>query len=197
MGTLFVIFIIVAGAVALWALGIYNRLVRLKNQVNNAWSQVDVQLQRRYDLIPNLVETVKGYMQHERGTLEAVVMARNQAAQAIKALKEAGGPAEGSLRDVQVAESGLTAMLGKLFALSENYPDLKANQSMYQLQEELRSTENRIAFSRQAYNDQVLTYNTTQQEFPAKLLATTFGHHPADLYEITTEKAKEPVKVAF
>ncbi len=192
--------LILLGAVvvlALYAVGLYNKLVNLRNQVKNAWSQIDVQLQRRYDLIPNLIETVKGYMSYEKGTLEAVVNARNQSAAALQALKSAGGPTEGSLKDLMTAESALKQGVTQIFALSESYPELKANETMKQLQEELSSTENKIAFARQAYNDQAMIYNTAQQVFPAVLVANFLGHHPADLFEVKEEEAKKPVKVAF
>lgn len=182
---------------ALFAIGLYNKLVTLRNQVKNAWSQIDVQLQRRYDLIPNLIETVKGYMNYEKGTLEAVVNARNQSVAALKALKDAGGPTEGSLKDLSVAEQALKSGVGQIFALAERYPELKANETMRTLQEELSTTENKIAFARQAYNDQAMIYNTAQQEFPAVLVASFLGHHPADLFEVKDEAAKGPVKVAF
>lgn len=192
---------VLLGAIALlilWAVGIYNRLVTLKNQVSNAWSQIDVQLQRRYDLIPNLVETVKGYMTYEKGTLESVISARNQALSALQALQKSGGPTgEGSIKDLLAAESTLKSGLSSIFALAENYPQLRANETMQRLQEELSTTENQVAFSRQAYNDQVLVYNTAQQQFPAVLLASTFGHHPAELYTVETPEAKKAVKVAF
>lgn len=183
--------------IAIWAVGVYNRLVTLKNQVKNSWAQIDVQLQRRYDLIPNLVEAVKGYMAHEKGTLEAVIEARNNASQAREQVQEAGGPGESSLKKLIGAETALQGALGKIFALSESYPDLKANQNMQQLQEELASTENKVAFSRQSYNDQVMFYNTYQQQFPAVLVAGALGHNQADLFEVDDEKAKKAVKVAF
>lgn len=183
--------------IALYAVGLFNKLVTLRNQVKNAWSQIDVQLQRRYDLIPNLIETVKGYMSYEKGTLEAVVNARNQSAAALQALNKAGGPTEGSLKDLMAAETALKSGIGQIFALSERYPDLKASETMKQLQEELTTTENKIAFARQAYNDQAMIYNTAQQQFPAVLVASMLGHHPADLYEVQDQEAKKPVKVAF
>lgn len=182
---------------ALWAIGIYNHLVTLRNQVKNAWAQIDVQLQRRYDLIPNLVETVKGYMAYEKGTLEAVIQARNQAAGAREALAKAGGPTEGSMKELLGAESTLRGSLGSFFALAENYPQLRASENMKMLQEELASTENKVAFARQAYNDQAMTYNTVQQQFPAALFASAFGHHPVDLFEVQDQEAKKAVKVAF
>jgi LemA protein len=183
--------------IVLTGIGIYNRLVALRNQVKNAWSQIDVQLQRRYDLIPNLVETVKGYMGYEKGTLEAVIQARNQAATALEALQKSGGPTEGSLKQLLSAETNLKGAMGSIFALAENYPQLRASENMARLQEELSTTENTIAFARQAYNDQVLAYNTAQQRFPAVLFAAAFGHHPAELYVIEEQEAKKAVKVSF
>lgn len=191
---------IIVGAlilIALFFVSIYNRLVQLRNQVRNGWSQIDVQLKRRYDLIPNLVEAVKGYMAHERGTLEAVIDARNMAASARKQLSDAGGPTEGSLKNLIGAEALLQRSIGNIFALAENYPQLRASENMQQLQEELSSTENKIAFARQNYNDQVMTYNTYQQSFPAVIVASTIGHHPADFYEVETQKEREAVKVKF
>lgn len=181
----------------LWGIGLYNRLVTLRNQVKNAWSQIDVQLQRRYDLIPNLVETVKGYMTYERGTLEAVINARNQASAARQQIEKSGGPTEGSIKDLLAAESTLKAGMANIFALAENYPQLRATENMQRLQEELSSTENKIAFARQAYNDQVLSYNTAQQKFPAVIIASALGHHPAELYEVAEPEAKKAVKVSF
>ncbi len=183
--------------IILFAVGIYNRLVALRNQVKNAWSQIDVQLQRRYDLIPNLVETVKGYMSYEKGTLEAVISARSQAIAARDAVEKGGGPTSKSIRPLLGAEAALKQSLGNIFALAENYPQLKANETMQRLQEELSSTENKVAFARQAYNDQVMLYNTTQQEFPAVLLAGAFGHHPVEMYEVEDKAAREAVKVCF
>ena len=191
------IIIAVIVIIVLWGIGIYNRLIALRNQVKNGWSQIDVQLQRRYDLIPNLVETVKGYMGYEKGTLEAVVQARSQAVAAREAVEKSGGPTEGSIKQLLSAESTLKSALGNIFALAENYPQLKASETMARLQEELSSTENKIAFARQAYNDLVLSYNTAQQQFPAVIFAATFGHHPAELYEVEDVAAKKAVKVAF
>jgi LemA protein len=195
--TIFLVLISVVILLILWAVGIYNTLISARNKVKNAWAQIDVQLQRRYDLIPNLIETVKGYMAHERGTLEAVINARNTASQARKDVSSEDVPHEGSLKELMGAETALRGALGNIFALAENYPDLKANQTMQQLQEELSSTENKVAFSRQAYNDQVLNYNTVQQQFPAVMFASAFGHSPADLYEIEDPEAKKAVKVKF
>jgi LemA protein len=182
---------------AIWVIATYNRLVQLKNQVQNAWSQIDVQLQRRYDLIPNLVECVKGYMQHESDTLERVIQARNEALSAYKTFSEQGGPLKKSMRELLQAEKTLTHSMGSIFALSENYPELKASDNMKSLQEELSSTENKVSFSRQVYNDLVMTYNTKQEEFPALLFAKTFGHQKADLFEVSTTKASEAPKVTF
>lgn len=181
----------------IWLAAIYNKLVSLRNQVKNAWSQIDVQLQRRYDLIPNLVETVKGYMNFERGTLEAVVNARTQAVNAREAVAQAGGPTESSIKPLLGAETALKGALTNFFALSENYPELRASENMQRLQEELSSTENKVAFARQAYNDQVLSYNTAQQVFPAVVIAGALGHHPAELYTVEETEAKKAVKVAF
>lgn len=180
-----------------WGIGIFNRLVQQRNQVKNAWSQIDVQLQRRYDLIPNLVETVKGYMTYEKGTLEAVINARNQAQSARAQLEQGGGPTEGSLKNLIGAETALRGAMTNIMALAENYPQLRASENMKQLQEELSSTENKVAYARQAYNDFVMFYNTTQQEFPASLIAGTFGHHPVDLFEVSDQEAKKAPKVSF
>lgn len=187
----------VIAVIALWGVGIFNTLVSLRNQVKNAWSQIDVQLQRRYDLIPNLVESVKGYMAHERGTLEAVINARNQAASARESLAKAGGPTEESMKGLMGAETSLRGALGNFFALAENYPQLKANENMKMLQDELATTENQVAFARQTYNNQAMTYNTAQQKFPAVLFAAMFGHHPVDMFEVQDQEAKKAVKVAF
>jgi LemA protein len=196
MSTTLIILGIIA-VIALYAVSLYNRLVSLRNQVKNAWSQIDVQLQRRYDLIPNLVESVKGYMDFERGTLEAVIKARNQAASARESVQQQGGPTEGSIQGVVGAEANLGRALTSFFALAENYPQLRASENMKQLQEELSSTENKIAFARQAYNDQAMSYNTAQEQFPANLMASSLGHHPVDLYVIQDEEAKKAVKVSF
>jgi len=170
--------------VAIAAIGIYNRLVTLRNRVDNAWSQIDVQLRRRYDLIPNLVETVKGYASHEKETLERVIAARNSAMSAQ------------TVAEHSETENMLTGALRQIFALAEAYPDLKANQNFMMLQEELSGTESKIAYARQFYNDSVMSYNTSQQTFPANLLAGMFGFTPRDYFEIEQE-AKEPVKVQF
>lgn len=198
METIFLVLLGAAAIGAFWLMGIYNRLVTLRNQVKNAWSQIDVQLQRRYDLIPNLIETVKGYMNFEKGTLEAVISARNQGAAAREAVQRSGEPpSEEAMKQILGAESALRGSLPQIFALAENYPQLRASENMQILQEELGSTENRIAFARQAYNDQSMNYNTAQQEFPAVLVANMFGHKPAELYQVETEDAKKAVKVSF
>lgn len=195
--SIWIILLAVIAILALWLVSIYNRLVELRNQVKNAWSQIDVQLQRRYDLIPNLIETVKGYMNFEKGTLEAVVKARSDAMAAREAVQQTGVPTEGNIKPLLAAENQLRGALGSFFALSENYPQLRASENMKTLQEELSTTENKIAFARQAYNDQVLQYNNGQQVFPAAVFATMFGHHPADLYTVEDTEAKKAVKVSF
>lgn len=189
--------IVIVVLIVLWLVAVYNRLVRLRNQVKNSWAQIDVQLQRRYDLIPNLVEAVKGYMAHERGTLEAVVKARNDASQARQRVEQAGGPTQGSLKELLGAELALKGAMANVFALAENYPQLRASENMRQLQEELSSTENRVAFARQSYNDMVLSYNTSQQEFPTVLVAGAFGHTPVDLFEVSAPDARQAPKVQF
>jgi len=189
--------IIGIGAIAvLWMINIYNNLVKLRNRFKNAYAQIDVQLKRRYDLIPNLVETAKGYMKHEAGTLEAVIKARNQAASANTTA--AANPADPqAIRNVLGAEGALTGALGRMFALAENYPDLKANQNMLALQEELTSTENKVAFARQAYNDAVMTYNTAREVFPAVVLSGMMGFKEAQLFVVETPVEREAVKVSF
>jgi LemA protein len=179
-----------------WFVGIYNRLVALRNRFKNAFAQIDVQLKRRYDLIPNLVETAKGYMKYERETLEAVVAARQQAVAAVgKASANPGDP--DAMKQLSGAEGQLTGALGRLFALAEAYPDLKANQNMAQLMEELTSTENKVAFSRQAYNDAVMTYNTGREVFPNVIVANFANFQPAQLFEVETPQEREAVKVSF
>jgi len=176
--------------------GMYNGLVALRNRFKNAFAQIDVQLKRRYDLIPNLVETAKGYMSHERETLEAVIQARNQAAAASKAAAQ--NPADGqAMAGLVGAEGALTGALGRLFALSEAYPDLKANQNMMQLTEELTSTENKISFARQAYNDAVTGYNTKREVFPTNIVAIMFNFTAASLFEIEDAAQKEAPEVSF
>ena len=169
------IFLAVVVVVIAWVASMYNKLVSLRNRFKNAFAQIDVQLKRRYDLIPNLVETAKGYMKHEKDTLEAVIQARNQAVTAgQQAARNPGNPE--AMTNLSGAENMLTGALGKLFALSEAYPDLKANQNMMQLTEELTSTENKVSFARQAFNDQVMQYNIFKQSFPQNIFAGTFGH---------------------
>jgi LemA protein len=195
--TLIIVIVIAVVVLALlYVVGVYNGLVGLKNRYKNAFSQIDVQLKRRYDLIPNLVETAKGYMKHERQTLEAVIAARNQAATAgQRAASNPGDP--DAMRGLIGAESTLSGTLGRLFALVENYPDLKANQNMLALQEELTSTENKIAFSRQAYNDAVMAYNTRRETFPDLIVARLASFTEAQLFEIQAPEQREAVKVSF
>lgn len=177
--------------------GIYNHLVKLKNRYENAFAQIEVQLKRRYDLIPNLVETAKGYMKHERETLEAVIKARNMAATGLKEAAQHPGDAE-SMATLMGAEATLTGAIGKLFALAESYPDLKANQNMMQVSEELTTTENKVAFSRQAFNDSVTQYNTYKQSFPAVMVAGMVGHaNDAGLLEFDSAAIAEAPKVSF
>ena len=197
MSTILIVIIAIIVVLFLWGIGIYNRLVQLRNQVNNAWSQIDVQLQRRYDLIPNLVEAVKGYMTYEKGTLETVINARNQAQQARSQVEQVGGPTAGSIKDLLTADTSLRGAVTNIMALAENYPQLRASENMQQLQEELTSTENKVAFARQGYNDSVLLYNTTQQEFPAVLIAATFGHHAVELFQLDDQEAKKAPKISF
>jgi LemA protein len=188
-GIILVLVVIVAG--------IYNGLVTGRNRYKNAYSQIDVQLKRRYDLIPNLVETAKGYMKHERETLEAVITARNSAVNANQ--QASGNPGDpAAMKELAGAEAALSGTLGRLFALAENYPDLKANENMIQVQEELTSTENRVAFARQAFNDAVTEYNTSCEKFPANLIAGPFGFRLAELLESTeSPEERKAVKVAF
>lgn len=181
----------------IYGVGIYNKLVALKNRVDNAFSQIEVQLKRRYDLIPNLVETVKGYMKHERETLEAVIQARNQAVGGLQQAADNPGDPQ-AMAALVGAERGLGASLGRLFALAESYPELKANQNMAQLTEELTATENRVGFARQAFNDSVTAYNTYKQSFPAVIFAGMFGHaQDRDLLEFDSEAIAEAPKVSF
>ena len=180
-----------------WVVSLYNRLVTLRNRYKNGFSQIDVQLKRRYDLIPNLVETAKGYMKHERETLEAVITARNKAQAAVQAAAaRPGDPA--AMQGLQTAEAGVTGALGRFFALAESYPDLKANQNMLSLQEELTSTENKVAFSRQAYNDAVMGYNTARETFPNSIIAGATGFGPAQLFELEAPAVERAApKVSF
>ena len=182
--------------VALMATGIYNSLVSLRNRFKNAYAQIDVQLKRRYDLIPNLVETAKGYLKHEPSTLEDVIKARNIALAASQAA--AANPADGNaMKGLDSAEGGLTGALSRLMVVSEQYPDLKANQNMMQLTEELTSTENKIAFARQAYNDSVMQYNTARETFPNVVLAGMFGFLPAELFHVEDPSERNAPKVSF
>ncbi len=181
---------------AFFVVGIYNRLVALRNRFKNAFSQIDVQLKRRYDLIPNLVETAKGYIKHERETLEAVIQARNMASAASD--KAAAHPEDPkAMQGLLGAEATLTGTLGRLFALSEAYPDLKANQNMMQLTEELTSTENKIAFARQAYNDSVMTYNTARETFPNNIVGGAFNFQEAQLFQLDSAEERKAPDVKF
>ncbi len=188
--------VVVAIILGLVVMGIYNKLVTMRNRYKNAYAQIDVQLKRRYDLIPNLVETAKGYMAHERGTLEAVTQARNIAYGAAKAAAENPGDAA-AMKNLNTAEAGLGGALSRLMMVSEQYPDLKANQNMMQLSEELTSTENKISFARQAYNDSVMTYNTDREVFPSNLIAGMFNFTPAELFVVDKPEEKEAPKVKF
>jgi LemA protein len=181
---------------ALFVIGLYNGLVTARNAYKNAFSQIDVQLTRRYDLIPNLIETVKGYLAHERNTLEAVITARNAAVSGLKAAAaNPGDPA--AVQQLASAENALSGALGRLFALAEAYPDLKANRNMMQLSEELTTTENKVAFARQAYNDSVMGYNNRREVFPSSVVAGMFNFLPAQLLEIESAQKREVPKVAF
>ena len=179
-----------------FVVGMYNRLVALRNRFKNAFSQIDVQLKRRYDLIPNLVETAKGYLQHERNTLEAVIAARNAASAASARAAQSPGEPD-AMKQLAGAEAALTGTLGRFFALAEAYPDLKANQTMSRLMEELTSTENKVAFARQSYNDSVMAYNTARETFPTNFIAGPFNFGPAQLFEIDRPEQKEAPKVSF
>ncbi len=183
------IFIAIVVGLVVWAMSIYNGLVTLRNRYKNAFAQIDVQLKRRYDLIPNLVETAKGYIKHERETLEAVTRARNIAVAAAQAAGANPGDPD-AMHQLSQAEGNLTGVLGRLLAVSESYPDLKANQNMLALQEELTSTENKVAFARQGYNDSVMTYNTGREVFPNNIFSNLFSFGPAELLQ-ATESAEE------
>ncbi len=194
METWIVLVIIVA--IAFWAIAIYNNLVNLRNRVRNGFAQIDVQLTRRYDLIPNLVEAVKGYMSHERETLTAVIEARNSAVAGLK--QAAADPANAeAIQALGAAEATLGGTLGRLFALVEGYPDLKASQNMMQFQEELASTENKVAFARQAFNDAVMSYNNACENFPSNVVATGFSFKHAEFLEIGDEQKREAPSVSF
>jgi LemA protein len=188
--------LVVAIFLAMLVIGVYNKLVTMRNRYKNAYAQIDVQLKRRYDLIPNLVETAKGYIKHERETLEAVTAARNIAYAASKAA--AANPGDSSaVKGLAAAEAGLGGALSRLMMVSEQYPDLKANQNMMQLTEELTSTENKISFARQAYNDSVMTYNTDREVFPSNLIAGMFNFAAAELFVVDKPEQKEAPKVSF
>ncbi len=194
--TSFLIFLAILAAIVFWGIGIYNRLINERNRVKNSFAQIDVQLTRRYDLIPNLVEAVKGYMKHERETLEAVISARNAASSSLDAAKADPANAQ-AMKELGASEGALTSALGRLFALSEAYPDLKANQNMMQLQEELASTENKVAFSRQAFNDTVLQYNNSAQNFPNTVIAGFFTFDLASFLEIAAPEKRDVPEVSF
>lgn len=191
-----VVVVVIVLAIVFAVIGIYNGLVKRRNAYKNAFAQIDVQLTRRHDLIPNLVETAKGYMRHERETLDAVISARSGAANAQDNAR--GNPGDpNAMQQLSGAENMLTQSLGRLFALSESYPDLKANQNMMQLSEELTSTENRVAFARQAFNDSVMAYNNKREAFPANMLAGMFGFGPAALLEVESPEKREVPGVSF
>ena len=194
MNSMIILGVVLAAIV--FVVSIYNNLISLRNRFKNAFSQIDVQLKRRYDLIPNLVETAKGYMKHEKETLEAVIQARNQAVAANQ--KAAAAPENAaSIQALAQAESTLGATLGRLFALSESYPDLKANENMQRLMEELTSTENRIGFARQSFNDAVMNYNTACEQFPGVVVAGFFNFKKAEHFEVERALEREPVQVSF
>jgi LemA protein len=197
MGALGITGLVLLGVVVLLAfygIGQYNGLVKLRNRFRNAFAQIDVQLKRRHDLIPNLVETAKAYLSHEKGTLEAVIKARNAA----EAAREGLSPDNAAgMEKLMAAEGGLGSVMGRLFALSESYPDLKANENMKQLSEELTSTENKVAYARQGYNDSVMVYNTKREVFPSNIIAGMFNFNVGVLFEVTDESEREVVKVDF
>jgi len=194
LGIVVVVVIALAILGALFFIGQYNGLVKLRNRYRNAFSQIDVQLKRRHDLIPNLVETAKSYMAHERETLEAVIQARNAAETARAGVSPDNA---GSMTALAEAEGGLGAVMGRLFALSEAYPDLRSNENMKQLSEELTSTENKVAFARQSYNDSVMNYNNKREAFPSSVVAGAFSFGPAVLFEVADESEREVVEVKF
>ncbi len=195
MGTGTVLLIIFVGII-LFIIGLYNRLISARNMHKNAFAQIDVQLTRRHDLIPNLVETAKGYMAHEKEALEAVINARNSAVSGLSAAK-ADPTNPDAMKELANAETGLSGALGRLFALSEAYPDLKANENMMQLSEEITTTENKVSFARQAYNDAVMMYNNLREQFPSNFIADWFQFKPANLLEIEDEAKREVPKVEF
>jgi LemA protein len=190
-----IIALVVVGAL-LWLAGAYNSLVALQNRFKTAFSQIDVQLKRRHDLIPNLIETAKGYLSHEKGTLEAVTQARNKAISAMQsASANPGNPS--AMAGLAAAETQLNGVLGRLFAVAEAYPDLKANQNMIALQQELSATENQIASARQIFNNSIMQYNTTLQSFPTNLVANAMGFAPAQLFELESDKERQVPQVSF
>ncbi|MFH1215094.1 MAG: LemA family protein [Pseudomonadota bacterium] len=190
------ILLVLLASFVIMVVSFYNRLITLRNRYKNAFSQIDVQLQRRYDLIPNLIETAKGYMKHERETLEAVISARNNATSAAR--QASADPADAkSMQGLFSADNLLTGALSRLFALVESYPDLKANQNMMQLHEELGSTENRVAFARQSFNDSVMQYNTAREQIPANIIAALFGFSEAPLFEVEEPVTRKAPKVSF
>lgn len=199
MNTSLIVLLVLAAlalVAVLFVVGSYNTLVGLRNRFKSAYAQIDVHLKRRYDLIPNLVETAKGYLKHERGTLEAVIAARQAAASANTGA--AANPGDSAaMKQVARAEGTLTGTLGRLFALSEAYPDLKANTTMLSLMEELSSTEDKVSFSRQSYNESVLAYNTQREVFPSSVIAATFHFTAAELFAIEEAEQREPMKVSF
>lgn len=197
MGALGITGLVILGVVVLMAfygIGQYNGLVKLRNRFRNAFAQIDVQLKRRHDLIPNLVETAKAYLSHEKDTLEAVIKARNAAESAREGLSPDNAA---GMEKLMAAEGGLGSVMGRLFALSESYPDLKANENMKQLSEELTSTENKVAYARQGYNDSVMVYNTKREVFPSNIIAGMFNFNVGVLFEVTDESEREVVKVDF
>jgi LemA protein len=192
----FIVLLVIVALIVFWVVQIYNRLVNLRNRVRNAFSQIDVQLTRRYDLIPNLIEAVKGYMAHERNTLEAVIQARNSAVSAQQ--RAAADPTDpGAIKALAAAETTLGGTLGRLFALAEAYPDLKANENMMHFQEELATTENKVAFARQAFNDSVMSYNNACENFPNNMIAGMFSFKMAEFLEIEEPEKREAPKVSF
>jgi LemA protein len=194
MGSIILLIVIIG--IVFWLVGIYNGLITARNGYKNAFAQIDVQLQRRHDLIPNLVETAKAYMAHERQTLEAVIAARGAAMGGLAAAKANPGDPQ-AMQQLTAGENQLTGTLKSLFAVSENYPDLKANQNMLQLSEELTSTENKVSFARQAYNDGVMYYNNKREVFPSSIIANMFNFAPATSWEVESPEAKKAVKVSF
>ena len=198
MTVLLTIIIVVALLVfpIIFVIGLYNGLVKSRNRYRTAFAQIDVQLKRRHELIPNLVETAKSYMKHERETLEAVIQARN-AAETARSAATADPGNDASIQNLAAAESGLGGVLGRLFALSENYPELRSNENMLQLQEELTSTESKVAFARQAYNDSVMNFNNKLETFPSNFVANMFSFVPATLFEVSDDSERDAVKVEF